>query len=72
MNENKPGYFTDSKGNPSSMRVNSHLSLWMAFVSGGLTLYTNNPNGVWITTMFLVGAFAPKAVQKFAEMKIGG
>ena len=72
MEENKVGYFTDSKGNPSAMRLNSHLSLWMAFISAGLTLYTDNLNGVWITTMFIVGAFAPKAVQKFAEMKTGG
>ena len=69
---NKVGFFTDSKGNPSSMRLNSHLALWVSFICGGLTLYLDNPNGVWVTTMFLVGAFAPKAVQKFAEMQVGG
>ena len=72
MSENKVRYFTDSKGNPSIMRVNCHFALWMSFLSGGVTLYVNHLNGVWITAMFLVGAFAPKAVQKFAEMKIGG
>ncbi len=30
-----------------------------------------NTNGLILTAMFLVGAFAPKAVQKFAENKIG-
>ncbi len=30
-----------------------------------------NTNGLILTAMFLVGAFAPKAVQKFAEQKIG-
>ncbi len=66
------GFFTDSAGNPSSMRLNSHLSLWAAFISGGATIYLGTPDGVFITTMFLVGAFAPKAVQKFAEIKTGG
>ncbi|MFZ4525483.1 MAG: hypothetical protein ACOYOE_08045 [Chlorobium sp.] len=30
-----------------------------------------NTEGLILTGMFLVGAFAPKAVQKFAENKIG-
>jgi hypothetical protein len=72
MNENKVGYFTDSKGNPSSMRLNSHLALWMSFICAGLVAYTKYEGMLIVTVIFVVGAFAPKAVQKFAEMKIGG
>ena len=61
--EDKRGFFTDSKGNPSSMRLNSHLALWVSFILAGLTIYIEYQGGIVLTTMFLVGAFAPKAVQ---------
>ncbi|GAG75043.1 unnamed protein product [marine sediment metagenome] len=42
--------------------------------TGFLTVWKGDAtgNGLYVTLMFLVAAFAPKAVQKFAEMKIGG
>jgi hypothetical protein len=44
------------------------LSFCAAALFGFLTVPQGNEGaGVEITLMFLVGAFAPKAVQKFAE-----
>ena len=65
--------FSDDEGNPSSIRLMSFLSL---LIAGGLAatmvLDWGSPEGAKKTELvlyFLVGAFAPKVVQKFAEKK---
>ncbi len=72
-NYKKPGFFEDHLGKPSSMRLMSFIALWASIGFGLLTvLYrpvNNDLNGLFITTAFLLAAFAPKALQKFAEAK---
>ena len=69
------GFFEDHKGQKSSMRLMSFVSLLAAIFYGGVIVFsavgrtTNIPDDAMIITIgFLVGAFAPKAVQKFAEL----
>lgn len=70
----RAGFFEEDNGSLSSMRLMSFVALVAAILFGALTLTidtsTNNGTGLYITLMFLVSAFAPKAVQKFAEQKI--
>lgn len=73
---NNPGFFQEDNGTYSSMRLMCFLSLFAAITFGLLTILLNangksdGGNGIYITFGFLIGAFAPKAVQKFAEQKI--
>lgn len=72
--EGQTGYFQEDNGNKSSMRVMSFLSFLMACASGFLLLTrpTADPaTGLYVFTGFLLGAFVPKAIQKFAEVNIG-
>ena len=66
----KFGFLTDNKGKPSSMRLMSWVALFAAITFGWITLTQkgNEPTGINITFGFLIAAFAPKAVQKFAEV----
>lgn len=68
----KSGYFEEDNGSKSSIRLMSYQSWWAAFVIGLLMAITDNvsDNGLLIFFGFLIGAFAPKLVQKFAEQKI--
>jgi hypothetical protein len=70
--ENQPsGYFQDDNGNQSSMRVMCFMSLIAAIAAAALMFFkppTEAFNGLYIFTVFMVGAFAPKAIQKFAEI----
>ena len=68
------GFLEDDKGNLSSMRLMCVISL-IASIGFGLitTLHSaasQNENGLYITSAFLLGAFAPKAVQKLIEAKM--
>lgn len=66
------GFFEEDNGNKSSMRLMSFTAL-LASISFGLItilLEGSDSDGVYITFGFLIAAFAPKAVQKFAEQKI--
>lgn len=66
------GYLTDDQGHPSSMRMMSMVALIAAIVFGLITVLlgrANDQNGLYLTALFLVAAFAPKALQKFAEAK---
>ena len=69
----KLGYLEDDQGNPSSMRLMSVLALLASIVFGLLTtlhpVASTGVNGLYITMAFLLAAFAPKALQKFAEVK---
>ena len=69
--EEKKGYLEEAPGQRSMMRVTSLLSFFAACGCALGTFMTSNPNGLWLTTMFLGGAFAPKTFQKFAELKKG-
>ncbi len=72
------GFFQEDNGTYSSMRLMCFISLLAAIMFGLLTVCLKDSsmangtanNGVFITFGFLISAFAPKAVQKFAEQKI--
>ncbi|HSF75612.1 MAG TPA: hypothetical protein VLA84_17590 [Microcoleus sp.] len=49
------------------MRAMSFIALIAAIVFGAIAITSNDSEGKYITTAFLVAAFAPKAVHKFAE-----
>lgn len=64
------GFMDDDSGNKSSMRLMCFISLLAAIGFGAVTLLnkaTDGGIGVYITLSFLLGAFAPKAVQKVME-----
>jgi len=69
----KKRYLEDDRGNPSSMRLMSMISLIAAIVFALITLLhdaaSRGENGLFIAGGFLLAAFAPKALQKFAEAK---
>jgi hypothetical protein len=68
------GFLTEANGKRSAMRLMSIISLFAAIMFGLVTLLGSNAEsddaGVMITLIFIVGAFAPKAVQKFAEEEL--
>ncbi|MGB8691338.1 MAG: hypothetical protein WCD53_29005 [Microcoleus sp.] len=59
--------FQEDHGKYSTMRAMSFIALIAAIVFGAMTMTGKDSEGKYITTAFLVAAFAPKAVQKFAE-----
>lgn len=79
MNDSTPssnapssGFLNDHTGQPSSMRLLSFVSLLMSFAFGliaALHPRANDVDALYLSVAFLVGAFAPKALQKFAESK---
>lgn len=64
------GMLEERPGRTSAMRVMSMIALVAAIVFGGLVVTgegeASGP-GVYIVFGFLLAAFAPKALQKFAE-----
>ena len=66
------GFFDEDNGNKSSMRLMSFTALIAAIMFGALTTLGvgEGQEGIYITIAFLLAAFAPKALQKFAETKI--
>ena len=67
------GYLTDDHGHPSSMRLMSMVALIASIMFGFITLFhdeANDANGLYLTGLFLIAAFAPKALQKFAEANL--
>lgn len=60
-------FFQEDNGKYSTMRVMSFIALIAAIVFGAMTMVDKDSEGKYITTAFLVAAFAPKAVQRFAE-----
>lgn len=72
MSGEKVGYFEEKSGKKSSMRLMSFASLIMSGIFGLITVLLERDgiqsvNGIYITFGFLLGAFAPKTIQKFAE-----
>jgi hypothetical protein len=59
--------FQEDNGKYSTMRAMSFIALIAAIVFGAMTITSKDSDGKYMTTVFLVAAFAPKAVQKFAE-----
>ena len=55
------------------MRLMSFVALIASIAFGCFSLLhpvaSASPNGLYLTTAFLLAAFAPKALQKFAEAK---
>ncbi len=68
-NKVPPGFLREADGKPSAMRLMSVIALFASIWFGWMTLNSNtqSQNGVYITTAFLIAAFAPKAFQKFIE-----
>ena len=74
------GFMQDDQGHQSSMRLMSMMALLSAIVFGALSILaavgligasSAGADAITITFGFLVAAFAPKAIQKFAEQKSG-
>lgn len=74
MEENKRvGFLEEDIHTKSSMRLMCFISLIVAIVFGLITLLnktTDGQTGLLMTMGFLLGAFAPKALQKFMEEKL--
>lgn len=71
--QTKPaGFLQEDNGHKSSMRLMCFTSLLASIMFGLITIMRGGPGseGIYITFGFLLGAFAPKAVQKFAEGKL--
>lgn len=65
------GFLEESPGHQSSMRLMCLISLFAAIGFGIVTVQRDlKGDALYITYGFLIGAFAPKAVQKFAEVKL--
>lgn len=66
---NTKRYMSDDQGNPSSMRLMSMLALMIAGLLAIAPVFGWSGGKAEHVLYFLVAAFAPKAVQKFAEKK---
>lgn len=71
MDQAQIGFFEEEAGSSSSMRLMCFMSLCTAMVLALLAVLHPNANPstdvVYLVGLFLVGAFAPKCVQKFGE-----
>ncbi len=68
----KKGFLEEEPGRKSAMRAMSFISIIASIVFGLITInapLANQGNGLFLATLFLLGAFAPKSLQKFAETK---
>ena len=72
MNNITKTVLSDSDGNPSAMRYMSMLALVIAGILAFLEAFKIANAEDPLVLYFLVAAFAPKAVQKFAENKLEG
>ena len=64
MNE----FLKDNDNKFSSMRIMSLLSLFASFYFSFLSIKLDSEIGLYIVSMFVIGAFAPKVVQKYVEL----
>ncbi|MDZ7766923.1 MAG: hypothetical protein U5K00_21325 [Melioribacteraceae bacterium] len=64
-------YLSDDKGNKSLMRLMSFIALISAMIISAVILILDmiSLHSVSLVSLFIFGAFAPKALQKFAEVK---
>lgn len=63
------GFLEERPGHKSAMRALSFIALFAAIAFGAVTLTQSDAGveGIYITFGFLLAAFAPKTLQKFAE-----
>jgi len=64
MNE----FLKDDNNKFSSMRIMSLFSLFASFYFSFLTIKLDSEIGLYIVSMFVIGAFAPKVIQKYVEL----
>ena len=68
------GFLEEAPGRKSSMRAMSFVSLLASIMFGTITILVasdeTQQSGIFLTFGFLLAAFAPKALQKFAETKV--
>ena len=69
---NKVGFFEEKAGHKSSMRLYSFMSLIAGIAFAFFVVWTKQveANTVAMFYIFIIGAFAPKTVSKFAELKV--
>lgn len=67
--DNRKGWFTDKNGNPSSVRLMSLGSLFVAMALAVIEVHGwgSGQGKNELVLYFLAAAFVPKAIQKFAE-----
>ena len=68
----KKGFLEEAPEKNSAMRAMSLIALLASIIFGIITICSpgvNQENGMFITAFFLLAAFAPKTLQKFAETK---
>ena len=72
MADEPVSFFQEDNGNYSSMRLMNCASLVASVLFGYLTISKPDVggNGLYITFGFLLGAFAPKVLQKFVEERV--
>ena len=65
----KTGFFEEDAGQKSMMRLMCFVALLAAVLLSFFAALTSQveANMIALVTMFLVAAFAPKAIQKYAE-----
>jgi hypothetical protein len=63
------GFFQEDNGNKSSMRLFCFIALVFSLVITIYGLFKQQEVFIYVIT-YLVAAFAPKAIQKFAEQKV--
>jgi hypothetical protein len=68
------GFLEEEPGRKSSMRAMSFIALFASIMFGIISLLfataDTQQTGIFLTFGFLLAAFAPKALQKFAETKV--
>ena len=69
--ENRKGWFTDTNGNPSSVRLMSLGALLIAIALAAIEVHGwgSSEGKNELVLYFLAAAFVPKSIQKFAERK---
>ena len=68
----KVGFFEETEGVKSSMRLMSFVSLLTSIAISIISVLNNqlDSNVLILISSFIIGAFAPKSIQKFAENKV--
>lgn len=73
--KNKVGYWEEAPGQKSSTRLNSFILLLLfVFINGYRTISNEcefDFNFIMFDLILLIGIFAPKYLQKIAELKFG-
>jgi len=68
------GYLEEAPGRKSSMRAMSFIALLASIMFGVISMLFSTVDtqqtGIFLTFGFLLAAFAPKALQKFAETRV--